>query len=75
VLASEGIRERFDRIYLASGDGIFTTEVAALAGDGVPVTVVARPESLSRSLRLAATSVVFFNPGPSDPACSKPVAA
>ena len=45
---------------LASGDGIFTTRVAELTSAGMPVTVVARKESLSARLRLAATGVVFF---------------
>jgi hypothetical protein len=60
VLNDERIEGRFSGLVLASGDGIFTTRVAELTSAGMPVTVVARKESLSARLRLAATGVVFF---------------
>lgn len=60
VIAQERVEERFKSVVLASGDGIFTDAVARLGAQGVDVTVVSRPESLSRSLMLAASSHIFF---------------
>ena len=60
VIAQERVAERFDSVVLASGDGIFTDAVARLGTQGVEVTVVSRPESLSRSLRMAAKSYILF---------------
>lgn len=60
VIAQERVAERFDSVVLASGDGIFTDAVARLGTQGVEVTVVSRPESLSRSLRMAASRHVLF---------------
>jgi hypothetical protein len=54
IMETERIAERFDGIVLGSGDGIFADPIAVLVGLGVNVTVVARPEALSRRLRLAA---------------------
>ena len=62
VLCSENVERRFDHLVLASGDGIFTVRVAEITSLGIPVTVVARRESLSARLRLAATDVIFFEP-------------
>lgn len=53
VLAGEDVAERFQHVVVASGDAIFTDAVARLGMQGVSVTVVARHESLSRTLRLA----------------------
>ena len=62
VLCCENVERRFDHLVLASGDGIFTARVAEITSLGIPVTVVARRESLAARLRLAATDVIFFEP-------------
>lgn len=54
VIAQEPVVGRYNSLFIASGDGIFTDAVARLGEQGMDVTVVSRPESLSRSLRLAA---------------------
>jgi uncharacterized LabA/DUF88 family protein len=60
VLDDETLKNRYSGLVLASGDGIFAARVAEITSAGMPVTVVARRESLSARLRLAATGVVFF---------------
>jgi hypothetical protein len=60
VLTGERIEERFERVVVVSGDGIFTDVVAALGASGVDVSVVARPRSCSRRLRLAAARTLYF---------------
>lgn len=70
VLDEHDVKSRFDAVVIASGDGIFTQAVSALAAVGLPTLVVSRPESLSRSLRLAAGGrVVAFGSGvgPTEP--------
>lgn len=54
VIANEHLDVRFSRVIIASGDGIFTDAVAALAANGVRVEVVSRPDSLAKRLRMAA---------------------
>ena len=54
VLNSERVADRFDRVVIASGDGIFVDPVAELGCAGIEVVVVARAESLAKRLRLAA---------------------
>jgi len=60
VLRSERIAERFDEVLIVSGDGVFSDVSAALARSGVYVTVVAREDSLSARLKLAARSIVYL---------------
>lgn len=75
VLVTEHVRDRYDHVVLASGDGIFAGIVAALAA-AIPVTVVSRPDRLSRALRLAASAVVDFpDPNLPPPALRARVAA
>jgi len=62
VLTHERIAERFDEVILASGDGIFTAAVAALAAAGVAVTVIARPGKCSKRLSMAATRTFLLEP-------------
>lgn len=62
VLQYERVEHRFDAVVVASGDGIFTDPVARLGGLGVAVTVVSRPEALSRQLRMAARDVLALTP-------------
>ena len=61
ALEREFVAGRFDELVLASGDGIFTTEVSRLGSLGIPVTVVSRRNSLSLRLRLAARHVLYFD--------------
>ncbi len=60
VLRDERIAERFDEIVIASGDGIFSDEVARLAAAGVSVQVVSPEGSLSLRLRMAAGSALIL---------------
>ena len=54
VLQGEAIAQRFRRVVVGSGDGIFTDPVIRLAQAGLEVVVVAPPEALSKRLRIAA---------------------
>jgi hypothetical protein len=63
VIDNEHLEARFDRVVLGSGDGIFAYAVARLQARGCPVTVVSRPGSLSRRLRLAALDIRLIEPG------------
>jgi len=60
VLEEENIAERFDEVFIVSGDGVFAKVAAQLASAGVNVTVVARANHLSKRLRLAAGKVVLL---------------
>jgi hypothetical protein len=60
VLENERVDERFERVTICSGDGIFTMSAAWLAGAGVDVTVVSLPSHLSARLRLAAGHVTLL---------------
>jgi hypothetical protein len=62
VIEFEGVSARFSRVVLGSGDGIFAEAVARLGASGVDVTVVSRPEALSKRLGLAATHVLTLTP-------------
>lgn len=57
VLQNERVEQRFDRLTLVSGDGIFSGTIAALAHLGVHTTVVAAPDRLSKRLRVAAHTI------------------
>lgn len=56
----ENIATRFGETILVSGDGIFTTSLAALAAAGVRTTVIAHPDGLSRRLRMTAHRVLHL---------------
>ena len=60
VLLNEDVANRFQRIYIGSGDGIFAPVAAGLARRGVEVTVVSRRASLSVALRLSASRVIYL---------------
>jgi hypothetical protein len=62
VLTSERVEQRFAAVAVASGDGIFAEAIGRLGGLDVSVTVVSRPESLSRRLRMAARHVLELSP-------------
>ncbi len=50
----------FSEVFIASGDHIFAPLAAWMAGVGIPVVVVSRPDSLSSSLRFAAGRLFSF---------------
>lgn len=56
------VMDRYEKVTLCSGDGIFTDEVARLGRAGVDVTVVANEGSLASRLLLAAAHVVTLAP-------------
>jgi hypothetical protein len=60
ILQGERIAGRFDKLVLASGNGIFADAIAELGGDGVEVTALAWPESCSKRLRMAAARTHFL---------------
>ena len=57
---------RYDRVVIASGDGIFSELAARLRRLGIEVVVASRGEACSAQLRLAATSTVTWS-GPGGP--------
>ncbi|MBC9820514.1 hypothetical protein [Terrabacter sp. MAHUQ-38] len=62
---------RFGRIVIGSGDHVFAFYAADLQSKGVEVTVVCRPEALSRKLLLAVNDVRYLphiDSGPTAPA-------
>jgi hypothetical protein len=74
VIETENLAASFDRVTIASGDGIFAHPAARLQSEGVAVRVVTRPESLSRALTFAVRDVRFLNIEP-DPSAAARVAA
>ncbi len=54
---------RFDRVMIASGDGVFTESVVALNEAGGHTVVIAWPHKLSRRLRLATSEVRILTTG------------
>jgi hypothetical protein len=61
VLRNENIPARFTHVTIGSGDHLFAEEAARLGALGVWVTVVTRPDSLSRRLELAAREVIYLD--------------
>jgi hypothetical protein len=61
VLMHEDIPARFTHVVIGSGDGLFVRAALALIAGGVRVTVASRPGCLSRTLRLAASDVVYLD--------------
>lgn len=61
VLHLERVAERFTQVVIASGDGAFAAAAATLVAGGCHVTVVARRESLSARLALAAHEVRYID--------------
>jgi hypothetical protein len=60
VITAEGLPGRFDRVVVGSGDGVFAEHLASIQAYGLHATVVSRPESLSRRLRLAVGDIRFL---------------
>lgn len=54
VLDAERVTDRFEKVVIASGDGIFMDAAAALGARDVDVTVVANAHSASKRLLMAA---------------------
>lgn len=61
VLEDENLSQRFDEVVLATGDGIFSEAVSALAAAGVRVTVLGRRGHTSRRLVMAAHATSYFD--------------
>jgi hypothetical protein len=57
VLDTEHIEDRYERVTVCSGDGIFAESVARLAGHGIAVGVAGIAGRISARLRLAAHEV------------------
>jgi hypothetical protein len=57
------VTDRFDRLVIASGDHIFTPLAKQVRDTGTPVVAVARPGSMSGTLRQAADQVIEFTDG------------
>jgi len=60
VLRHENVAQRFTHVAIGSGDHLFAEEAVHLGAQGVWVTVVSRPRSLSPRLALAAGEVIFL---------------
>jgi hypothetical protein len=61
VMLTEDLDRRFDRVIVASGDGIFSGPCGWLQERGCSVTVVCRRSSLSRRLAFAVRDVRFLS--------------
>jgi hypothetical protein len=57
VVDNEKVADRFPRVVIGSGDGIFATSAARLQEREVTVSVVSRANAVSRRLRLAVRDV------------------
>jgi len=62
VLENEDVDERFERVSICSGDGIFAPAAAWLGGADVDVTVVSLRGYLAARLQLAARHVTLLTP-------------
>ena len=61
-LEDDSLAENFDEIVLVSGDGIFASRIAELAGLGITTRVISLAGQLSRRLQLAAMSHQLIDP-------------
>lgn len=67
VIESEELGQRFDRVVIGSGDGIFALPCAELNAQGVEVTVVAKNErSLSSATKRLVTDVRYLEDASTD---------
>lgn len=55
------IASKFPRVVIGSGDGIFTDLTIQLTALGCQVTIVSRPEALSKRLQMAAQKVELLS--------------
>jgi hypothetical protein len=63
VLENERVAERFERMTICSGDGIFAASAAWLAEADVDVTIISLPGHLAARLQLAARYVALLPTG------------
>lgn len=69
VLETEKIEERYDEVYVFSGDGIFAEPVSMLKSKGVFVEVVSETSRVSKKLMHSAQVInLFSDKTPSTPA-------
>jgi hypothetical protein len=61
VIAHESLSSRYERVVVASGDGVFAEACAHLQAEGCKLTVVTRIGALSLRLRLAVRDVRFVD--------------
>ncbi|MEV0421920.1 hypothetical protein [Streptosporangium canum] len=61
VIRLDHLADRFERVVIGSGDGVFADFAGWLSGRGVLVVVVSRPESLNRRLRRTAAQVISLD--------------
>ncbi len=60
VATDEDIAKRFDRVVIASGDGIFTTVAKKLLEQGVEVSIVCGRGALSKNLKRQCSNVRYL---------------
>ena len=60
VATDEDIARRFDRVVIASGDGIFTTVARELSEQGVEVSIVCGRGALSKNLKHQCPNVRYL---------------
>jgi hypothetical protein len=60
VIENEHVHERYERVTICSGDGIFTDTAVSLAQAGVDVTAVSLTGHLSARLHLAARHLTLL---------------
>jgi uncharacterized LabA/DUF88 family protein len=60
VMVDERIADRFDHVYIASGDGGLAPFVASLGAHGVRTVAVSRTTSISPRMRLAAAETIYL---------------
>ncbi|KGJ76933.1 hypothetical protein GY21_08820 [Cryobacterium roopkundense] len=61
IMLDENVADRFDHVFVASGDGGLAPFVADIARRGARVTVVSRRAAISARMRLAATDVIYID--------------
>lgn len=61
VLETEKIEERYDEVYVLSGDGIFAEPVSMLKSKGVFVEVVSEASRVSKKLMHSAQAINLFS--------------
>jgi hypothetical protein len=61
LLRHEHVADRFEEVFVGSGDSIFAPVAAELATEGIFVTVVSRRRALANALRLASGRVIYLD--------------
>lgn len=60
MMVEDDLADRFDKVFLASGDGGLAPFAAALIAKGCHVQAISRTESMSWAMRFAAESVQYL---------------